>query len=385
MHHFKHTFCLTLICASLAGTSFAASPDLSERWASLRAEQPKMQIRDAASKLGVSEAELLASQIGKTVTRLQDGPDAASKIMQAALDLGTVMALTRNENGVLERTGVATKMKPEALSGDPEKDLERAQRIRSVAGGYLGGQIDLRFTLEKWQYAFAVVQPGRDGTLARSLQFFDVSGNAIHKVYLKNEAGVVLFEQLQKNFAASQQSGALKIVAQTPKKPEKNDSQIDLKEFQLAWKEMSDVHQFERLLQDFELSREQALRLAPQGVAQRINGSAVRQLLDQAAQQQVGIMAFLGNGALTQIFSGKITKVAASGDWYNVLDPEFNLHLRDANFNNGWVVQRAGVTSVEFYDKQGELVVTFFGVRERAKPQPQSWIELTKGLTKTVS
>jgi putative hemin transport protein len=124
------------------------------------------------------------------------------------------------------------------------------------------------------------------------------------------------------------------------------------------------------------------MRLAPAGVVQRVTPLAVRQLLDESAKQQIAIMAFLGNGAVTQIFSGKITKTAASGEWYNVLDPEFNLHLRESAFKSGYVVQRAGVTSVEFFDKDGELVVTFFGVRERGKPQPQTWLDLTKALPK---
>ena len=113
---------------------------------------------------------------------------------------------------------------------------------------------------------------------------------------------------------------------------------------------------------------------------QKIGPQALRKLLDESARQQLPIMAFLGNGAATQIFSGKITKTAASGDWYNVLDPDFNLRIRETALKSGYVVQRAGVTSVEFFDKDGELVVTFFGVRERAKPQPQAWIDLTGSL-----
>jgi putative hemin transport protein len=46
------------------------------------------------------------------------------------------------------------------------------------------------------------------------------------------------------------------------------------------------------------------------------------------------------------------------------------------------VVKRANVTSVEFYDKAGDLVVTFFGVRERGQPQPQAWLDLVQGLPK---
>jgi putative hemin transport protein len=362
------------LIAFAAGTvsAAAASDTLAERWAALRAEQPKLQIRDAARTLGSSEAALLATGIGKTVTRLSDADHAVNDIMMRALDLGTVLALTRNENGVLERTGVATRAKPESFSDK--------ERLRAVAGGYLGGEIDMRFHFANWKHAFAVVQPGRDGSISRSLQFFDAQGNAAHKVYVKSEAGVAVFDKIVADFRHPQQAGELKMMAAAPKGAGKADSAVDLQEFQLAWKEMTDVHQFNRIVSEFQLSREQAMRLAPAGAVQKIGPQALRKLLDESARQQLPIMAFLGNGAATQIFSGKITKTAASGDWYNVLDPDFNLHIRETALKSGYVVQRAGVTSVEFFDKDGELVVTFFGVRERAKPQPQAWIDLTGSL-----
>jgi len=367
------------------GTAVAADTvdaKLAERWATLRAEQPKLQIRDAAKTLGVSEAELLATGIGKTVTRLSEAEYAPNDIMQRALELGKVMALTRNENAVIERTGVATKAKPQAPTGDAEKDKENAQRFRSVAGGYLGGEIDLRFTFKNWKHAFAVVQPGKDGAVSRSLQFFDASGMAVHKVYVKSDAGIPVFDKLVADFRAPQQNADLHIVKAAPKPAEKADSGIDVKEFQLAWKEMTDVHQFNRIVGEFGLSREQAMRLAPEGMVQRVSPAGMRQLLDEAAKQQLPIMAFLGNGAVTQIYSGKIVKTAAAGDWYNVLDHEFNLHVKESALKSGYVVQRAGVTSVEFFDKDGELAVTFFGVRERAKPQPQAWTDIAHALPK---
>ncbi|WP_374584892.1 hemin-degrading factor [Pseudoduganella sp.] len=371
---------LLALAAGTVGASGAPAGSLGERWAKLRSEQPKLQIRDAARTLGASEAELLATGIGKTVTRLSDADHAVNDIMMRALDLGTVMALTRNENGVLERTGVATKAKPPAATGDAGKDKENAERFRAVAGGYLGGEIDLRFHFANWKHAFAVVQPGRDGATSRSLQFFDAQGNAAHKVYVKSEAGVAVFDKIVADFKHPQQTGALAIQAAAPKAAQTPDSAVDVKEFQLAWKEMTDVHQFNRIVGEFKLNREQAMRLAPEGMAQKIGPQALRKVLDEAARQQMPIMAFLGNGAVTQIFSGKISKTAASGEWYNVLDPEFNLHIRETALKSGYVVQRAGVTSVEFFDKDGELVVTFFGVRERGKPQTQAWVDLTRAL-----
>ena len=47
---------------------------LVEQWEALKSEQPQLRIRNAAAALGVSEVELLATNIGKTVTRLRNEP-----------------------------------------------------------------------------------------------------------------------------------------------------------------------------------------------------------------------------------------------------------------------------------------------------------------------
>lgn len=373
---------LLLASALLLACWPAQANDLAARWERLRLEQPRLSARDAAARLGATEAELLASEVGRGVTRLREGELVPREIMRRALDLGPVMALTRNEHGVIERTGVATRLPAQQpVTGlEADKEQEREARLRNIAGGYLGGPIDLRFTFRHWKHGFAVTQPGKDGVINRSLQFFDEQGHAVHKLYLKSEAGVAVFEQLVAEFRHPQQQAPLALSAAPPRVQERPDSAIDLEEYRLAWQDLNDVHQFNRLLSEFGLSREQAMRLAPTGATRSIAPQAVRQLLEQAAQQQVEIMAFLGNQGTIQIYSGKIGKVQEAGGWFNVLDPEFNLHLRDSAFRSGYVIRRAGVTSVDFYDGNGELVVSFFGVRERGKPQPQSWLDLTAAL-----
>ena len=376
---------LSLLGSLLIANAYAAPATLAERWSTLRTEQPKLQIRDAARALGVSEAQLLATNIGKGVTRLQAEGNQPREIMRAALDLGIVQAITRNENGVIETTGVASKFKQagdKSEQADAKKDPETEARQRNIAGGYLGGQIDLRFHFENWKYAFAVEQAGRDGKPTRSLQFFDANGTAVHKIYLRNEPGVAVYDKLVANFRMPQQSAELNVLAVAPKAAEKPDAEIDVKEFQLAWKDMTDVHQFAQIMREFHLSREQALRLAPAGVVERVTPEALRTLLENAAKDKVAIMVFLGNEGLTQIYSGKIEKTMAAGGFFNVLDPDFNLHVRDTALRSGWVVKRGGVTSVEFFDKEGTQVVSFFGVRERGKPQPQAWVDLADSLPK---
>ncbi len=364
----------------LAMAQVNAQTSLAERWSALRTAQPGVQPRDAARTLQVSEAELLATNIGKGVTRLNDSNHAPREIMRRALDLGNVMALTRSENIVIETTGVASRLKEE--DQDKPDDSERQARALNIAGGYLGGPIDLRFQFPAWRYAFAVVQPGRDGATSRSLQFFDASGQAIHKVYLKNDAAIPVFDKLVADFKMPVQDAPLQVSAAPLKPAAKPDAAIDIKEFHLAWTEMTDVHQFNRIVSEFKMTREQAMRLGPAGTVTRVTPQAIRALLEGAAKQQVALMAFVGNDGITQIYSGKIGKVAAAGGWFNVLDPNFNLHVRDTALRSGYVVRRAGITSVEFYDDRGDLVVTFFGVRERGKPQPQGWTDLANGLPK---
>ncbi|PHV33177.1 hemin-degrading factor [Janthinobacterium sp. BJB312] len=375
---------LSLLGSLLIANATAAPATLAERWSTLRTEQPKLQIRDAARALGVSEAQLLATNIGKGVTRLQADGNQPREIMRAALDLGVVQAITRNENGVIETTGVASKFKQAGDKSEQAdaKDPETQARQRNIAGGYLGGQIDLRFHFENWKYAFAVEQAGRDGKPTRSLQFFDANGTAVHKIYLRNEPGVAVYDKLVATFRLPQQSAELNVLAMAPKAAEKPDAEIDVKEFQLAWKDMTDVHQFAQIMREFHLTREQALRLAPAGVVERVTPQALRTLLENAAKDKVAIMVFLGNEGLTQIYSGKIEKTMAAGGFFNVLDPDFNLHIRDTALRSGWVVKRGGVTSVEFFDNDGTQVVSFFGVRERGKPQPQSWVDLADSLPK---
>lgn len=71
--------------------------DLKTRWNELREEQPHLRIRNAADALGVSEAELLATNIGNGVTRLKT---EFAAILSDVEKLGKVMALTRNDECV---------------------------------------------------------------------------------------------------------------------------------------------------------------------------------------------------------------------------------------------------------------------------------------------
>lgn len=328
------------------------------------------------------EAAMLARTIGPNVVLLNIGNSAANNavrdIMRRALDFGRVKAQTANGLAVMERTGVAMRLEQDGSAPSAGADAEAY--ARNIAGGYVGGDIDLRFNFDAWRHAFAVTQPAGDGAVSRSLQFFDAQGNAVHKLFLTNEAAGGLFDLLAQDFRAPDQQRPLALAAPEEKveKAEKPDSAVDLRQFRQAWLAMADPGQFSAIIAEFGVTREQALRLAPAGMALPLAPQALRLLLDEAARHQLPLMVFVGNAGVTQIYTGTIAGAIADGTGYVAQASGFSLHLRDSALRSGYVVQRAGATSVEFFGADGEPVVTFIGVRDRAKPL--AWGELVRRL-----
>ena len=128
------------------------------------------------------------------------------------------------------------------------------------------------------------------------------------------------------------------------------------------------------------------MRLAEQQYVQQVNLESARQLLETAATDQVALMIFVANPGMVQIHSGIIRKVAVMGPWLNVLDPGFNLHLREDHIASAWVVRKPTVdglvTSLELFDRDGNVIAMFFGERKPGKPELGEWRSLVETLRK---
>ena len=157
---------------------------LKERWEALLKEQPRLRIRDAARLLGVGEAQLLATDCAGHVTRLEGD---WSQLITKFPRLGRVMCLTRNEHAVHERYGEFRQI--EFFSG---------------MGQVVGPDIDLRLFMRAWRLGFAVTDFAPDGERL-SFQFFDATGDAIHKVYLQDPVNRDAFEELVRGFRSPDQ------------------------------------------------------------------------------------------------------------------------------------------------------------------------------------
>ena len=341
------------------------TPDLKTQWSELLRENPKLRIRDAATQLGVSEAELLATRCGSSVTRLEGN---WGELMKKFPKLGEVMCLTRNEAAVHERYGTF----PEQISFFHEM------------GQVVGADIDLRLFMNHWELGFAVTDETEEGP-RRSLQFFDKDGTAVHKVYLTARSDVALYEEFVKEYCAKNQSDVQAVVPLEKPTPDKPDSEIDVEGFRKGWLATNDTHDFFGLLKKFGVGRHQALRLAPPDHAQRVDLTATQKMLEAAASGKAPIMVFVGSPGCIQIHTGPVENIKRFGaTWLNVLDEKFNFHLNETLVTSAWVVRKetkdGQVTSLELFDAADENLVLFFGKRKPGEAEDSAWRAIVANL-----
>ena len=336
---------------------------LLQQWQQLLAKEPKLRIRNAAERLGVSEADLLVLQLGGEHITLLSGD--FKRLLTEVEALGTVMALTRNDAMVHEKIG-------------QYKDL-------SIHGnmGLALGVIDLRLFFSRFVHGFYVQEKQEQG-IRRSLQFFNAQGEAVHKIYAKEGTDIHEFEELVKRYRAAQQH-VIKIEPVT----EAEDllsapDDLDITALRQGWDELKDVHHFQTLLKRHKLARVPAYQAIGADYALPLDPLAFEQALEKAAERQQSIMIFVGSDGVIQIHTGVINKLLRTGPWFNILDPEFNLHANTDMIRHLWLVRKPTsdgiITSLEAFDNQGKQLVLLFGERENGQPEMAGWRELVQEL-----
>ncbi|MBS0539720.1 MAG: hemin-degrading factor [Proteobacteria bacterium] len=341
-----------------------STEDLATRWTRLRGEKPALRIRDAATTLGVSEADLVALGVGTTATPLSG---EWRKLLEEMPQVGRVMCLTRNDHCVHERHG----------------RFEDVQ-VSGPHGVVLGPDIDLRLFPGQWKLGFAVREPIKTGE-RHSLQFFDGSGEAVHKIYATDETDRAAFEALVARHTAATPPKVT--IAPRPAEPvDRPDAEIDVEGLRAAWRAMKDTHEFFGMLGKFKVGRVQALRLVGEEFVRELPPRALRGAMEKAAEQRTPIMIFVGNRGCIQIHSGPIHRLVETHGWFNVLDPIFNLHLREEAVARVFSVRKPTedgvVTSIEAFDALGRNILLMFGVRKPGKPELETWRTIVSGIEK---
>ncbi|MFM2477271.1 hemin-degrading factor [Celerinatantimonas sp. MCCC 1A17872] len=337
------------------------SSNLYQRMCTLQTQQPKLRARRLAQSLNVSEAQLIHCRHGHDSWQLTSNFQA---LINEINQLGEVMALTRNEQAVHERHG-------------RYHDLHQDGEI----GVILGPEIDLRIFFNHWRSAYWVDDEGR-----QSIQIFDATGQAVHKIYQTDKTNSQAWDNLISRYKTNElQDLAIHPVTSNAVRP--INEAFNRETFCQDWANLQEVHDYHLLLQRHQLSRTQALAQIDKQWATKLHIDALAMLLTQVSQNRCPIMIFVGNRGCVQIYTGPIAHIKPTANWLNVLDPGFNLHLNLAEIDQLWMLKRptvdGNIHAIEAFNADGESIVTFFGKRKPGQPQLKAWQQLCEQLCLT--
>ncbi|KUP91960.1 hemin-degrading factor [Tritonibacter horizontis] len=328
----------------------------------LRAENSTARARDFCDSHDISEAQLVASQVGQGVTRVAAHPD---QLMPQIERLGEVMALTRNASCVHERVGHYGNY-----------------RSGPHAAMILQPEIDLRLFPSHWTSAFALESETETG-FKRSIQVFDAAGDAVHKIHLRETSNHDAWAEVVATLATGDLSDQQTVAERKPPEaPKANLEKLDV--LRTEWARMTDTHQFMRLTSKLRMNRLGAYRHVGEPFVQPLETGAVDAALQAVAGTGTEIMIFVGNKGCIQIHGGPIEHLRAMGPWQNVMDPRFNLHLRLDHIAEVYAVtkptQRGPAVSVEAFDAEGSIILQIFGRKTDAQDSRPAWEEVVAAL-----
>ncbi|NUP10388.1 MAG: hemin-degrading factor [Polyangiaceae bacterium] len=335
---------------------------LLQRYEELKASGAKLYPRDAARALGVTEADLVSVHIGAKRLR-----PAFQTLVRAMPALGEVKTMTRNEHAVIERWGRFEEI--EAEDG-------------AALGQVVGADIDLRLFFHQWGSAFVVDDTTPKGPRT-SLQIFDRFGDSVFKVFPESETARAALHAFAEEHAQTDGS-AFAVEPRPTRAPSRPPTPDDQEAFRAAWDAMQDTHEFFGLLRRFGLGRVRALEVAGPTRAEEIATTALEAVLERASIDAQPIMIFVGSRGVLQIHTGNVRTVKRMSGYLNVLDPGFNLHVRDEAIARAFVVRKptvdGDVTSLELFDTDGETVAMLFSKRKPGQIEGSYWRELLASL-----
>ncbi|MGY2796350.1 putative hemin transport protein [Ewingella americana] len=322
---------------------------------------PGKYARDLAEIMGISEAELTSLRVGHDAGRM----DVDARTLLTALEkVGVTKSITRNDFAVHEQMG-----------------RYENQHLNGHAGLILNPrELDLRLFLQHWLHIFCMTESHPKGD-RHSIQFFDAQGTAVHKVYTTDETDMDAWHALIAQYRSAE-NPALELVpaVKAEVKTQAASSDIDSE-----WRAMTDVHQFFQLLKRHNLSRQQAFKAVGDDLAYRVDNGSLAAILEAARDQQNEIMIFIGNAGCVQIFTGQIKSVRPHGEWINIFNSRFTMHLIESAIAESWVTRKPTkdgfVTSLELFAADGTQIAQLYGQRTEGQPEQNQWREQVAALS----
>jgi putative hemin transport protein len=204
--------------------------------------------------------------------------------------------------------------------------------------------------------------------------------NSNRDIFMRDNSNRDGFIRLVAAHAAPRQHPGEIVESRRARRPAPPDASLDVAKLKERWAALNDVHEFAALLKAFGCERTAAFRLIGPEYVERLAPSSFVAALEAVAAERMPIMVFVPSGGVVQIHTGPIETLKRVGPWFNVLDPQFNLHLRDEAITAAWLVRkptRDGViSSLEIFDEHERQIGWMFGQRERGQPEREAWRRL---------
>ena len=301
---------------------------LPDRWRRLRDLDPFVSLADAADRLDVVEADLVAALCGDGVLRL-DGP--FDDLIRVLPGLGRVRAVTRNRHALIETRGV----------------------YPGFAAGCAGvaGEVGARFFLDQWRFGYALDETCTpDGTAG--LFFYDGRGRSVHEIHAESETDARSFARLVDLFGCFDQSAGEEIVVASP-------TMLAPRADLGAW-----------------------LRLAE--AARPVAVAGLPELLEVVRGEAIPVSVGVRSPGVVHRMTGLLHEVGCTDGGLALEAPWVRVRVAMAQVAEAWAVETPSldgpVTSVELLDAAANVVLTVAGARRPGKPEPELWRELVARL-----
>ncbi len=279
-------------------SSHRSASELAAAYAALKSENPRLYAFDAAKMLGCSEAELVALGCPEQALRLSI-PDM-TRFLNELTQFGPAMFLARNEAAVLEADALPVF-------------ADKVKLIEGRADGFY-----LALSVNAWSSAFAVLS---SAWLKRGIQFFNTTGTAVLKIYIRDNARAADFDIWIRSWLSAEQ---------TPEQPVWNSGNTEC--------------------------RARGVRDAAEESVDKCSYST---LLNEAVASGEKVRLSLCNSGCCLETHAAVKTVRAMPPWFNILDEAIHVHLREELVTGACVRASALHTdelSVSFEDAAGMSV-----------------------------
>jgi putative hemin transport protein len=308
--------------------SFGQPDELTARWRTLRDVDPFLSIAEAAARLDVVEAELLASLCGTGCLRLQ-GP--FGDLVRALPQLGRVRAVTRNSHASIETRGAY----PATGAG--------------CAGA--AGEVGARFFPDQWRYGYALDETIL-GTSDAALCFYDARGAAVHEIHGERETERGPLGRLVDLFACFDQTPGESIV-------------------------LASGH---RML----AGADSGTWLRNAEAARPIDVGHIADALATARREAVPVSFAVRSRGVVQRFSGLLHELDVAAGRLELRAPWVRAHVALTGVAEAWVVRTPSLdgtsTSIEMLDRVATVVASVSGARSPGQPETPLWREIVDAI-----